>query len=197
MADFQHRLNALFGRYRLALERHARFQLRRSAVPDGRMDADDAVQIALTKAYESWHTCHAPDDDAVVLAWLLRILSNVIRNAGRDLRQGLRDVRREQSLDADADGSSRHVDAWLAAEQSSPCKRLRVLETLEGILAAIEQLPEHLKDVVVLLYRGLTRREIADRLGLSLGQVNRRLAEAFRIMCRFLREGGHDSRRAD
>jgi RNA polymerase sigma-70 factor (ECF subfamily) len=187
----------LFGRFRPELKVQAHIMLRRAGVADGKMDADDVVQNVLIKAHQKQQDCRAANGDASVWSWLMSILRTQVLNVCRDLRRDRRNVDRERSLDAVAAADSGHVRAGLAADHSSPSKRLKVFETLEGLRASIAHLPPELKEVVVPLTQGLPRGELPDRLGLSRGVVATRLAAAFRIMCRFLREGGHDSRHAD
>jgi len=50
------------------------------------------------------------------VAWLVRILADVVKHDERDKR----DVALERSLEADLDRSASGFAAWLAADQTSP-----------------------------------------------------------------------------
>ncbi len=101
-----------------------------------------------------------------LICWLQRILANVLADQVRRAKARKRDVAMEQSLQAAVEQSSLRLEAYLAADQSSPSQQVERQELLMRVAAALEQLPEDQRDVVTqrdLL--GMSIREIAERLG--------------------------------
>ena len=76
------------------------------------------------------------------------------------------------------------------APAASPEKSLVNDERAQSLRRALQQLPEHYRDVVVLRhYEGLKFREIADVLQIPEGTVKSRMAEALTRLTRRLRPG--------
>ena len=91
-----------------------------------------------------------------------------LANALRDFRRDRRDVNREQALEA----SSARVEAWLAAEQSSPSERAERSEEAARLAAAIETLPEPQRQVVVLRhFHHWSLHDISREVGRSVSAV--------------------------
>src|SRR5262245_41839233 len=84
----------------------------------GKLDASDVVQQTLLAAHRAREQCRSTTE-AEVAACLRQILAHNLANALRDLLRDKRDVRREPSLEA-VEESSRRLEVWLEAEQSSP-----------------------------------------------------------------------------
>jgi len=82
----------------------------------------DVVQQTLLQAFQGLGGFRG-GTDAEVAAWLRRILARNLAHAVRDLGRSKRDVARERSLEAAVDASSARLEAWLAAEQSSPSQQ--------------------------------------------------------------------------
>ncbi len=114
----------------------------------------------------------AAKDDEEVSAWLRRILANNLANLARDFRSGKRDVRRERSLELILDNSSRLLGEWIAAEASSPSKKLQRYEMLERVAQALKALSAEQRQAVVLRHwQGLSLAEIARQLDRTPGAV--------------------------
>ena len=64
--------------------------------------------------------CGLMSPTAALAAWLRKILAGTLADALRALHRAKRDVSRERSLEAELDQSSDRLQAWLAAEQTSP-----------------------------------------------------------------------------
>src|SRR6516225_3212298 len=102
-------------RFRSYLCALARIQVATRPWLAAKLDASDVVQQTLLKA-------HAARDQfrgrsaAEMAGWLRQILARTLANQMRALGQARRDVGAEQSLSA-------ALDAWLAADQSSPSER--------------------------------------------------------------------------
>jgi RNA polymerase sigma-70 factor (ECF subfamily) len=95
----------------------ARLQL--DARLQGKVDPSDLVQLTLLSAYEKRSQFRGATE-AEYLGWLRQILANHLAKTLRRYGAGLRDVRRERSLADSLKDSAARLDAWLAAEQSSP-----------------------------------------------------------------------------
>ena len=79
---------------------------------------------------------------------------------------------REQALDALAAQSSARVQAWLAAEGSSPSAGLRRQEEAARLAAALGELPPAQREAVVLRHlHGWSLHDIARHVGRSRAAV--------------------------
>lgn len=141
----------------------------------GTSDAEDLAQDVFEKAQRAIGTFRG---DARVLTWLYRVATNVaidrLRSAGRraDVE---RDDEDAQPLDADAT-----ADAMPEGSLEGELDRARMREC---ILRVVEQLPASQRGAILLGdLRGLSDRETADALGLSLGAAKIRLHRARRAL---------------
>jgi RNA polymerase sigma-70 factor (ECF subfamily) len=99
-----------------------------------KLDPSDIVQQTLLEAYKDLADFRGQSPEEL-RAWLRQVLARNLANALRDFRRARRDVAREQALDALAARSSARVEAWLAAEGSSPSagfREVRVAGIVEG-----------------------------------------------------------------
>jgi RNA polymerase sigma-70 factor (ECF subfamily) len=154
-------LAPLMGRHYRRLYRIALSYLRQ---PD---DALDVVQEAFVKAFQSasrW------DGSAEAGPWLARITVNLSIDRWR------RNRRRAQTFTPLAE-SDRAVS--LADLGPSPDRRLQGREAGDRVAAALRELPERQRAVVVLRhYQDMSLAEIAETLGMSLGTVKSSLHRA-------------------
>ncbi len=136
-----------------------------------RVDASDVVQQALLAA----HRDRAQFRGRTVgeqAAWLRQILAHTLANVLRDLRRDRRDVAREQPLQAALDESASRLEAWLAAEQSSPSQQAERHERAVRLAEALATLPENQREAVVLRHwHGCSLVEIGERLGCTTAAV--------------------------
>jgi RNA polymerase sigma-70 factor (ECF subfamily) len=105
-------------------------------------------------------------------AWLRQILNRLLANALRDLRRGKRDIARERSLEAALNESSARVEAWLAADQSSPSRRAERNEELLRLAEAMATLPEAQSEALTLHHlHGWSLEDVSRQLGRSEAAV--------------------------
>jgi RNA polymerase sigma-70 factor (ECF subfamily) len=136
-----------------------------------KLDPSDVVQQTLLEAHQARGQLHGRDREQVA-AWLRQILARNLANALRDFRRDKRDVAREQPLDAILRDSSLKLEAWLAAEQSSPSARLQRQEDAARLAAAVAKLPEAQREVVVLRHcHGWSLHEIGRHVRRSAAAV--------------------------
>ncbi|HSB19608.1 MAG TPA: sigma-70 family RNA polymerase sigma factor [Anaeromyxobacteraceae bacterium] len=142
------------------------YQLARHLARDA-ADAEDLVQETYARAFRAMER-FSPGTD--LRAWLFRIL----RNAFLDTR------RRESRSPLDRDADLEAVAERPAPEEGA-LRGDRELERLRGIVgseieAALRQLSEEARLVVLLDLEGLAEAEIADVMGCAAGTVKSRLS---------------------
>jgi RNA polymerase sigma-70 factor (ECF subfamily) len=153
----------------LDLERHrdylrilARLQL--SPALRGKLDPSDIVQLTLLRAVEALGQFRGRTT-AELAAWLRRILARTLANAIRDHGRGRRDIAIERSLERVVEESSARLDAWLAAEQSSPSQQAQRNEQSMLLVQALAKLPEAQREALLLKHcQGWSLAEIGRHL---------------------------------
>ena len=87
-----------------------------------------------------------------------------------------RDQNREIDLAQQIEDSFRQVDDWLVASHTSPSMAVHGKEILVHLAAAVEELPEKLRKVVVMYHlQGMTLVQIANEVGCDETTAGRRL----------------------
>src|SRR5260370_14957700 len=107
----------------------------------GKLDPSDVVQQTLLSAHEKRHQFQGRTE-AEFLGWLRQILANHLAGAVRRFGAGLRDVKRERSLEGGLEESAARLDLWLAADHSSPSQRAMRHEMHLRLAHALGQLPD-------------------------------------------------------
>jgi RNA polymerase sigma-70 factor (ECF subfamily) len=131
--------------------------------PRNRIDPSDIVQQTLLEAHAKADQFHG--DDSALAAWLRQALVNNLRDAWRALRQGKRDIRREESVHEAVEQSSARLAGMLAAPHSSPSQRAMRNEDLLNLADALTQLPELQREAIVLHHlQGCSLSETARSL---------------------------------
>ena len=154
--------SAGLGQYRDYLHVLARLQL--SPALRGKLDASDVVQQTLLKAHQAIGQFRG-GSPAELTAWLRQILARTLANAVRDHGRGRRDVALERSLERSVDESSARLDAWLAAEHSSPSQRAQRNEQSMMLVKALTELPEAQREALLLKHcQGWSLVEIGRHL---------------------------------
>jgi RNA polymerase sigma-70 factor (ECF subfamily) len=124
-------------------------------------------------------------------AWLRQILARNLANIVRDLRRDRRDVARERPLQAALDESASRLEAWLAAEQSSPSQQAERHKRAVRLAEALATLPEGQREAVVLRHwHGCSLVEIGKRLGCTTAAVTGLLHRGLRSMRKQLHDLG-------
>jgi RNA polymerase sigma-70 factor (ECF subfamily) len=142
--------------------------------------AEDVFQEALLQL----HLSGAAFDPARRLRpWLFTIAANKARDALRS-----RGRRRAAPLDApvaaDAEGRTRYADL-MPADVPAPDESLMNLETRQVVQGIVDEMPEHLRMVLVLCYfHEMAYKDIAEVLEVPLGTVKSRIHAAVRHFAR-------------
>jgi RNA polymerase sigma-70 factor, ECF subfamily len=132
-----------------------------------KLDPSDVVQQTLFEAHQKRHQFRG-ETDGQRAAWLRQMLAHNLADAARAWGRAKRDVALERSLQADVDESGCRLEAWLAAEQSSPSQQAARNEQLLQLAEALNQLPEAQREAVVLHHlKGWTLAQLAGHLNRS------------------------------
>jgi RNA polymerase sigma-70 factor (ECF subfamily) len=131
----------------------------------GKVDPSGVVQQTLLEAHQAADQLRG-QSEAAILAWLRQTLAHNLADEIRKVTAARRDATREESLQRALEQSSQRVEAWLAAERSSPSQQAERLEQEARLAEALEQLSENQRQAVELRYfKGLALADIAAELG--------------------------------
>jgi RNA polymerase sigma-70 factor (ECF subfamily) len=156
----------------------------------GKLDPSDVVQQTLVQAYQARDQFRGQSDNEMA-AWLRRILARNLAMAVRDFARDKRDVARERSLEAALDQSSSRLEAWLAAEESSPSLRAERNEQARRLAEALEQLPDAQREALVLQHwHGWSLAQIGEHLGRSPEAVAGLLKRGLKQMRQLMADEG-------
>ena len=136
-----------------------------------KLDPSDIVQQTLLEAFAQRDQFRG-ETEAEFVAWLRQILAHNLADALRGFRRAKRDVARERSLEQAMDHSSARLDAWLAAEQSSPSQRAIQHERAIHLANALAELPDAQREALILQHwHGHSLAEIGEKLGRTRAAV--------------------------
>jgi len=125
--------------------------------------------------------------------WLYAIATNQAIDALRR-RNRRADQRADAAVSADEDGQPRPLFELLPATGDGPPDAADRTEQRELVRAAVDKLPDLLRQVVILAYfQGLKYRDIADALDIPVGTVKSRLHAALARLTQDWTAGEQDS----
>src|SRR5262249_47920572 len=128
--------------------------------------------------------------DGELAAWLRQILARNLAHAVRDLAGARRDVDRECSLEAALDDSAARLDAFLAADQSSPSQRAQRNEGARRVAEARDPLPEAQREALVVQHwHAWSVREIAAKTGRTPAAIAGLIKRGLKQLRAHLQEG--------
>ena len=134
----------------------------------GKLDASDIVQQTLVKAHQNAEQFRGQSDGERA-GWLRRILTNILIDAVRKFQ---REIDLQQDLGQAIGESSARLEAWLAAEQSSPSEIVARQEQLLALAHALARLPEDQRTAVEQHHlRDASVAQIAAQMGRSEASV--------------------------
>jgi RNA polymerase sigma-70 factor, ECF subfamily len=175
-------------RFRAYLALLARLQV--AVRLQGKLDLSGVVQQTLLEAHQAAERLR-DRTEAETAGWLRRALANNLADEIRRLEAGRRDVGRERSLEAALERSSARLEAWLAAEDSSPSERLIRREQALKLADALARLPANQRRAVELRHlRGLSVAEVAASLDSTKTAVVGLLHRGVHKLRELLAEGG-------
>jgi RNA polymerase sigma-70 factor (ECF subfamily) len=167
-------------------------RLRLPAWLRAKVEASDVVQQTLLRAHAHANQLRADSADGR-RAWLRQILANVIHDAARRFTADARDASREQVIRRGLDESSARLDALIAADQSSPSRRVNRVDELVRLTTAIERLPPDQRTAVELKHlEGWSVNRIAAEMGKSAEAVGGLLRRGMAALRAALAEGNTD-----
>lgn len=128
-------------------------------------DALDALQEGFIKALTH---LHGFEQRSSFKTWLLRVVSNAALDLGRHRR-------RREKLSADASNRATS-ESGRTPEHSDPCREAEESDLRSAVADALMMLPESQRRTFILhVDGGMSYREVADTMGISIGTVMSRL----------------------
>jgi RNA polymerase sigma-70 factor (ECF subfamily) len=174
--------------YRNYLVLLARLQIGRRL--QGKADADDLVQETFLNAHRDFLQFRGATEGELA-NWLRRILAaNLAGLVRRYLGTRRRDPRLERNLADELEQSSRVLEGGLTAPHSTPSQQAARREQAVLLANALQQLPEHYREVIVLHHlEGLSLAEVSRRMGRTDDSVQKLWTRSL-IQLRHLLRGG-------
>lgn len=137
--------------------------------------ADDVFQNTFLQVYQK---AEQYDASRRVRPWLYTIATNQAVDALRRQNRHAA-VSLDQTASESSEGDWRSLLELLEANGGDPLEHVQGDERRSLVRAAVDQLPDFLRQVVILAYyQGLKYRDVADILGIPVGTVKSRLHSA-------------------
>lgn len=159
-----------------------------------RVSPEDVLQEALLVVAKRIRLLEITTE-AAFWTWLCRVVEQRLIEIGRKhMTAAARDVRREQpAANGNGESGGLRLEQLLGNDQSSPSARIRRAEQRAALEAALTQLPESFRSVIVLrLLEGLSVADTAAIMERSPGAVSVLLTKAVRRLGAVIARG--DSR---
>ena len=158
-------------------------------------DASDITQEVFIKVFRNIRGFHG---EASLRTWIYRIAlheaSNQRRWWSRHKRQEITMETPYGSHESDLEGEPLSLGSTLADEHDSPFDHAAQAEIRERVEAALRDVPEAFRTVVILReIEGFAYEEIAEILGVNLGTVKSRLTRGRAALRQILAPQGKDS----
>lgn len=155
-------LSELIHGYRPYLKLLARVQ--RDERLKAKLDDSDLVQEVSTLAVRDFET-FCGTTEAEFAAWLRTITARVAAMSIRHFTMQRRDIQLERQLQAEIDNTSRLISEKFTSREATPSERTLQREQAVLLAEALDQLPDHYREVVILRdFEGLPVAQIAERL---------------------------------
>lgn len=182
MAGRKGAFEALMGRYHQELYHFLiRFVGQRAA-------ADDIYQEAFLQIHLSADTF---DLSKRFKPWLFTIAANKARDYLRK-RNRYQAAPLSAAVDGQQDDGRSYIDL-MEADVADPVEQVTQDETRQRVRQAVDELPDHLREVLILAYfNRLAYKEIAERLNIPLGTVKSRLHAAVGTFAQVWKARYHD-----
>jgi RNA polymerase sigma-70 factor (ECF subfamily) len=137
----------------------------------GKVDVSGVVQLTMLEASQEPHLWRSLDE-AGRTAWLRKAFARNLVDAVRRVRAKVRDVTREQSLEAGLEQSASRLNEWLADNQPSPSQNVMREERALQLVAALAKLPSDQREAIELHHmHALPLAEVASRMARTKGAV--------------------------
>jgi RNA polymerase sigma-70 factor (ECF subfamily) len=146
----------------------------------------DVAREVVQDTYEKIHKQYRPDDLMFPRALLYKVATNFAL-------MRLRRARLESSIITGSQGMEKVPD-----ESASPDKRAMAEEINERLVETIKDLRPSLRTVLVMAHiQGISRKDIAEQLGISLKRVDKRMTKALKTLRERMESFGIDLLRVD
>lgn len=149
----------------------------------GKLDPSDVVQDALVQAVRAIDQ-YRGESDPELAGWLRQILIRTLSNAVRSFGQEKRDAGREQVIAAAVEETSVRLEAWLAADVTSPSQHAARNEDLVRLASALERLPDAQREALTLHH---LQRWTLDAVAKQMGRTPAAVAGLIKRALRQLR----------
>ena len=143
-----------------------------------KLDDSDLVQEVSALAVRDFPT-FGGSTEAEFAAWLRTITARVAAMSIRHFTMQRRDIQLERQLQTEIDNTSRLISAKFTAPDATPSERTLQRERAVLLAEALEELPDHYREVVILRdFEGLPIAEVAERMNRTPDAIRKISARA-------------------